>query len=58
MLSVFTDLLEDRLHALFKQYDENADGFLDHTEIEEFLADTALLLKKDRFRYMGRSVPV
>jgi len=47
VLSVFGDLLEDRLHVLFKEYDEDGDGALNHQEIEEFLANTALLLKKD-----------
>jgi len=47
VLSVFGDLLEDRLLALFKEYDRDADGLLDQAELKDFLANTTALLKKD-----------
>jgi len=45
VLSVFGDLLQERLLALFQESDENADGVLDQEEAEDFLANAALLLQ-------------
>jgi len=47
LLTVFQDLLEDRLHTVFMQYDEDGDGYLDHDEVQEYLANAALLLRND-----------
>lgn len=47
ILSVFGNLVEERMHALFKEFDEDSDGVLTRSEVEEFLANAALLLKKD-----------
>lgn len=47
LLTVFQDLLEDRLHVVFQQYDEDADGYLDRDEAQEYLANAALLLSND-----------
>jgi serine/threonine protein kinase len=47
VLCVFGDLVEERMHTLFMESDENSDGVLDRSEAEDFLANAALLLKKD-----------
>lgn len=47
VLLIFQDILEDRLQALFSEYDVDKDGALDTDEAEVFLADAALMLKKD-----------
>jgi len=45
VLLLFKDLLDDRLHALFLEHDEDGNGTLDIHEAEEFLGNAALLLK-------------
>eukprot|EP00746_Dinoflagellata_sp_MGD_P166337 gnl/MRDRNA2_/MRDRNA2_96155_c0_seq1.p1 gnl/MRDRNA2_/MRDRNA2_96155_c0~~gnl/MRDRNA2_/MRDRNA2_96155_c0_seq1.p1 ORF type:complete len:749 (+),score=146.21 gnl/MRDRNA2_/MRDRNA2_96155_c0_seq1:118-2364(+) len=47
VLPLFTDLLDDRLHTLFMDYDLDNDGALDHAELEKFLANSAALLKEN-----------
>lgn len=47
VLPLFTDLLDDRLHALFMKFDSDNDGALDHAEVENFLANSSALLSRN-----------
>merc|ERR1712216_925666 len=44
VLVLFKDLLDDRLHVLFKSRDRDNSGYLDADEAKEFLADSTCML--------------
>lgn len=46
VLMFFKDLLEDRLHALFEEHDQNHDGLLDAAEATALLSSMSLMLMK------------
>jgi Ca2+-binding EF-hand superfamily protein len=47
VLSVYGDLVEERLRVLFKEVDTDNDEMLSHEEATELLANAAMLLKRD-----------
>jgi len=47
VLCVFKDLIEERLHAMFEEYDTDSNGLLDQDEARNFLANASILCKKD-----------
>jgi len=46
VLVLFKDLLDDRLHALFKRRDRDGSGYLDAEEAKAFLGDSASMLTR------------
>jgi len=46
VLIFFKDLLDDRLHAMFRRRDRDSNGYLDEKEAKEFLASCTAMLTK------------
>mmetsp|Transcript_69232 Transcript_69232/g.200559 ORF Transcript_69232/g.200559 Transcript_69232/m.200559 type:complete len:660 (-) Transcript_69232:48-2027(-) len=46
VVTVFSDLLEDRFRALFRKYDQDSNGILDKDEISAFIGASAHLLAR------------
>merc|ERR1719310_1586970 len=47
VLSIFGDLFEERIQALFRRYDVDGDGALNDEETKKFLKSADMLLKKN-----------
>lgn len=56
MLFLCKDILEERLYAMFYEYDTDHNGLLDREEAKEFLSSATMLLKEDADQAEARNL--